>query len=242
VLVAFLMLSDMLWIPLKPAGAVPVMVLSLMAAWWAHLALRRLGTAAWTRIILAAMVVAPTYAVAATLALRHPENNVGLENYPVTSALDLLAVLTGMYWDGLSPAIRRTAPVVAVLVVASSWVLHPAGHHPEWAAFQAFWALPLLLGACRLRRELALGSERHSRRLLAENTETLTAEFDRGKGTVIDLVREAAEEAHERLEAVQTRLSPQLASDARQRLEEVDRRLKRMVSQPGGPSSSMTTS
>jgi len=242
VLVAFLMLSDMLWIPLRPAGVVPAMMLSLLAAWWAHRALRRLGTAAWQRIMVAAIAVSLIYAVSAVLGLKHPRNSAGLENYPVATALDLLAVLTAMYWHGLRPSIRRVAPVVAVLVVASSWVLHPAGHHPEWAVFQAFWTLPLLLGALRLRRELALGLERHSRRLLAENAETLTAEFGRGMGTVIDLVRAARDDAHAQLTAVQTKLSPQLASNARQRLEEVDRRLERMVSQRGGPSSSMTTS
>lgn len=239
VLAAFLMVGDMLGFPLRPSAVVPVIVLSLAAAFWAHGRLRRLGTAARPMILAAAMVIALVYATSATTSLVQPVNRGGLEQYPLAASLGLLALLGGMYWDKMALPLRWVPAGGAALVVVLGWVLHPVGHQPEHLLIPIGWTLPVLVCASRLARELTLASGRYSQALIEEDEKEEAAAFRSGRDTVTDLVRQARNEAHGRLAVVAATLPPRLLDNVRRRLEEVDRRLETMVT-PGGSSSSTT--
>jgi hypothetical protein len=239
VLAAFIMLSDVIAIPVTFLGAVPAMGLSLGAAWWAHLRLRRSGKKAWPSIIGAAVVVGLAYAVTGTLGLTHAVDEAGVENYPVDAGLELLALLAGMYWVGLGNLTRSVAIAGAVGIVIVSWLLHPLGQDPARAVLQGLWALPLLLGTLALARELDARSARYAEELEAKDAEVEAEIFRHGQDSVLGLVGKARDEAYERFDVVEASLTPQLAGNVRNRLQEVDRRLAKLAPSSGS-SSSMT--
>ncbi len=241
VLGSILMLSDVVTYPLAFLPVAPLFCLSLVGAWWAHLSLVHQGRAAWPRIMRAAAGIALAYTCCATLALLRPWNVAGLENYPVVAGLDILAILGAMYWAGLRSTTRWLVVGGAFMVMASSWLLHPVGHHPERVLLQSLQPMSLLVSALPLPRELDSATSRYRRGLITEDCAAEAAEFRRGQATVVDLVRRAREEAYGRLESVRGSLLPQQAENVRQRLEEVDRRLARL-GHHGGSSWSMTTS
>lgn len=241
VLGSVLMLGDVVGFPLAFLPVAAPICLGFAGAWWAHLRLRRMGKAAWPAIMGAAVLIAVMYTSCATLALERPLNVAGLENYPVVPGLDLLAVLGAMYWAGLRPAMRWFAVGAAALLLVSTWLLHPIGHHPERVLLQAIGPLAVLVGALPLARELGSASDRYQRKLMDDDGDAEHIAFRRGQDTVIDLVHRARDEAYGRLGVVGATLAPPLAENVRHRLEEVDRRLARLEHR-GGSSWSTTTS
>jgi len=241
VLACALMLGDIVGFPLDGPPVLAVATMTLLAAWWAHTRLRRLGRAAWPVIMLSAVAVAVTYTACATLALKEALNPAGLENYPVVAGLDLLAIVAPMYWDGLGRPLRAMAVAGSVSVMAVAWLLHPVGDDAGRLLLQATWSLNVLLSARRLTRELNAASTSYAERLRDEGRDAEQFAFRMGQAAVVALVRRAREEASERLRVVGDTLMADLAEDARRRLEEVDLRLA-SVTGPGGSSSSTTTS
>lgn len=239
-LVAFLMVADVVDIPLAPGPVAPVIGVSVAAAFWSHRRLRRHGVAVRPGILLVAVVVAAAYTAAATTGLVRPFNR-GVDHYPLAVGLGLLALLGGMYWERLAPLMRCIAVAGAALVVALGWVLHPVGNHRAHILIPIGWAIPVLVCALRLARELAVASERHAHGLVARDAREQVAAFKAGRSEVISLVRQARDEAHGRLAVVADTLAPQLVGNVRRRLEEVDRRLERIAG-PDGSSSLTTTS
>jgi hypothetical protein len=224
-LAALLMLSDVLGGGFRVLALLPAMLLSVAAAVWAHLSLRNRGVSARPRILVVAVVVAVTYVVTAMRGLRVPLGPGGLEIHPVIAPLDLLALLGGMYWRWLRPPVRWIAPAGGGLVVAACWLLHPLAHHPAHLAIQAVWSLHVVVGALQLSRELDVGSARFARELMERDVGTEGAAFRRGQAMVVDLVRQARDEARQRLAEVRASLAPRVASSVEARLDEVDRRL-----------------
>jgi hypothetical protein len=238
---AGLMIADLVGYPLRPLGSFAGLSLALGAAWWADRQLRRRGASARGPIVVVTGVVAVSYTVAATLSLVHSSKVAGIINYPVVAGLDLLGLLSGMYWRTLSQAARAVLVGSAALVLASCWLAHPPPNDAAQLLISAVWPVPLLLATLRLDRELDAGARRYADKVLADDRALSSEAFARGQTIVAELVRRAVTEARLGVRALGSTLSPEVAETIRRRLGEVDRRLDSLKPSTG-LSSSTTTS
>ncbi len=238
---AGLVITDLLGLPLHPLGAVPGLVLSLAAIWWADHLLRHRGAVARGPIIVAAGVIAIIHTIAATLSLVHPTKVGGVENYPILAGLDLLGLLGGMYWRTLSRTARSSLVGSAALVVVSCFVAHgPPNDVVQLLVFTTS-SIPLLVVGLRLDRELDTRARLYAQQVMADDQDVDTKAFEQGRRIVLDLVSAAVTEARARVNAAASTLLPEDAKILRHRLEEVDRRLDSLMLSTG-LSSSTTTS
>jgi hypothetical protein len=224
VITAFVVVGDLLSLHLAPWAAALGFALALGGAVWAQAELRRAVAATRARIVAVAACVAPVYTASATWSLPRRVPHA----YPIVAGLDLLALLGGMYWDRLGPAARCWLASGVVLTITTGWSLHHLPRQAGYFALQVTWALPVLIGALKLARELEAGAARYARQLAERDAASEAAAFVEGKEVVLHLVRRARDEAFAHLAQVEWSLPPPLADSARRRLEDVDRRLLKL--------------
>lgn len=228
---AFLMLLDLTDYGVGvgiPAGLTGVSF-SLLAAWWAHMRLRQFGMRARKSVMTAAVAVAVTYTAIATLGLRPNPSAAGFGQYAVVPGLDLLGLLGAMYWRYLKTPTRVLVLAGATVVVAIGVLPQSPDTNPFRLMLVAAWALPLLASGLSLADELVAAAQAYRQGLTAHTATAQSAAFRRGQLAVLDLVRQASQEAHERLDSLGDSLPSEVAGHARQQLGEVDRRLGKLL-------------
>lgn len=238
---AGLMLADWVVLRLPLMGVLPQLALALAGTWWADRELRRKGTVARPSILVAAVLVVVSHTAIATATMRAPLNAGGLPNYAVVVSLDVMGLLGGMYWRSVSKAARCLVPAAVVLVLAVGWLLHPNAGNPAYLALQASWLVPFLVSGLRLELELERGAARYSRHLALTDAAAEVDAFRRGQAAVVDLVRQARDEAREQLTSLRATLPRELYANAQDRLKEVDRRLEELTAGDGSSWSTTTS-
>ncbi len=199
-----------------------------VAAVTTHQRLRRADRFARPGILVLASIAAVGMTTAMSLTARRTLNPAGAGLFPMVPELNLLAILTGMYAKSVPKRFVALAGASALGVLASAWLLHPGVWRPNDFFLNLLWPLCALLSALKFAGELERAQRAYSRDFVARDAAEDNRSYERGRGLVIDLVRQARDDAYAQLASLEPELPRERLGAARAKLSEVDRRLARI--------------
>jgi len=190
--------------------------------------------------MLMAVAVAMTVTAMVSLTAQSPQG-VTAALYPIVPGLDLLAIMACMYRATLRRRVLHAVIVGAVAVPGLAWFLHP-GSRPVLNLGQLLvWPICSLICAWRYRRELDTAVKRHAEDVAVDDEAARAQAFLDGRFEVLTLAGRAVEDAHSRLDELESLLGPNMREHVQRALQEVDRRLHALLHNGDESPSSTTT-
>ncbi|MGH9223495.1 MAG: hypothetical protein ACRD2W_06840 [Acidimicrobiales bacterium] len=227
--------------PAVPLGFVLVMMAMCLATGrWAHGRLLAKGRAARPAILRASVALAVALTVLGSATARNGVTDSGERVY-VGVGLILLGYLGGIYWYGLSRSQVLLVFGGVVACSATTLLLIDGPHHVRSFLAMFLGNIATFPTCRRISVLLTRASEEYAVQAQEEDRASVEEAFQRGRDTVIDLVRQARDDACRQLRTVETALEPRLATLVSERLKEVDRRLERMDTDPAWSLSTTTS-
>ncbi|MEQ4721165.1 hypothetical protein [Nonomuraea sp. B19D2] len=208
-----------------PVGLL-LMIIGLAVAWWSHRQIVADGDFAHGRALAAALAFGVVDALVSTLLLGNPTAG-GLTRMPFLHFPLFAWPLAVMYGRDLSRGRRVAAVAASAAVFAACSALLPVP--VRLADLTALlWPLAFTVGASTLRELLIQEKAAFDQVLSRDRAAAVQAGYQEGRQAVLDLVRQAQEEAERRLVADRARIDPFFLPEIERRLAEVRRRLTRL--------------
>jgi uncharacterized membrane protein YsdA (DUF1294 family) len=211
---------------------VPLAAVAALLAWRSHRCVTRLGRRCHHRVLWVALVVGGLDAILSTLTMRHVATD-NMVRLPYLLFLLWTIPLIVLYWRDLTRTQRGVAVAAAGAIVAAgagiSPVPVPLADLPNGAVWPAM-VLPVALG---LRRGLDRAASDVRADAERRREQAMDEAYRRGRGLVLRLTADSAEDARRLFAQVRAELPTAMAAEVRRRLAEVDRRLAELRVQLG---------
>jgi hypothetical protein len=204
------------------AAAGPLMAL------WAHRQVARRGEEAHARVLFAALAHALVHSAAATGTMKRARNSEGIQRYPFLGGINMLAMMTPLYWGDLDSGQRVLAIIGLGAIVVVGLLLMPEPIQWSHLAAELLWPAAAFYSVATMRSQLESETTRLSDELEESDMATMANAFAEGRSYVLGLVSETRYAARRSFVAVRNELDERIADEVARRLDEVDKRLEEL--------------
>lgn len=206
----------------------PVIASGPPLAIWSHREVVRRGEAAHGRVLFAALGQALANAVASTGTMRNIRNHEGIQRFPFLLGIEMVAMMTPLYWRDLDANQRLGAIAAIAVILALGLVLFP--ERVQWSHFtvELLWAAAAFYSMSAVRPQLAADASWLRAELEVADQHVLTNAFAEGRSYVLGLVSETRNAAWREFAAIHRKLDARMRAEVERRLNEVDTRLEEL--------------